>query len=369
MAKLDFDIGSRVHCTDGDCGRLRRVVVDPHTQRVTDLIVEKGFLLKKDRVLPADLVERTSDGDLYLGIPADALKNYPEYKDVSFTELAPEAKTGVYDRGDVRCWQQEYGTACPEPVVPMVKKEIHGGVDSDLAVVERGTPVKNKRGTVGRVDHLLVDEATGEISHLVVRRGLIPYYPIVPMSEVRSLSDEAVTIDLTEEQVDDLVRYRSRDPEDIQTELADRMADLGFDMEKIRIEVVGGVVQLQGWVPSVAAKRHAEAIARSVEGVVDVENMLDTDVSISTEVIHALLTDPRTDVSVIEVASQEGVVTLRGVVDTPQIRDAAAEIAAEQPGVLSVVNELQVKEDPYTAWLTVRSFSFGRWSQEPSRSE
>jgi osmotically-inducible protein OsmY/sporulation protein YlmC with PRC-barrel domain len=361
MAKFDFSIGSQVHCTDGECGRLLKVVVDPHTQRITDLVVERGFVLPVDRVLPAEVVERTRNGDVYLGITEDTLKSYPEYREVEFKEAASGVQAGHYDRGDVRCWASAYRLACTEPVIPLIKKRIHVGVDADLAVVERGTPVVNSQGTIGKVDHLLADAENGEITHLVVRKGLLmPYYPILPISAVRAVSDEAVSVDLTEEEIDDLVRYRERSPEDIQAELVDRMAKLGFDLNKIRVEVVGNVVQFTGWVPSIAAKRHAEAIARAVEGVIDVENMLDTDISILGAVIHALVTDPRTDVSAIEVTSEQGVVTLRGVVDNTQIRDAAAEIAVEQPGVLSVVNKLEIQADKYTAWLVVRSFAFER---------
>jgi hyperosmotically inducible protein len=314
-----------------------------------------------DRVLPAEVVERTHNGDVYLGITEESFKAYPEYREVEFKEPAPGVQAGHYDRGDVRCWASAYRLACTEPVIPLIKKRIHVGVDADLVVVERGTPVVNSQGTVGKVDHMLADAENGEITHLVVRRGLIPYYPILPISEVRAVSDEAVSVDLTEQEIDDLVRYRERSPEDIQAELVERMAKLGFDLNKIRVEVVGNVVQFTGWVSSIAAKRHAESIARAVEGVIDVQNMLDTDTSILGAVIHALVTDPRTDVSAIEVTSEQGVVTLRGLVDSTQIRDAAAEIAAEQPGVLSVLNELEVQEDEYTARLTVRSLTFERW--------
>jgi hyperosmotically inducible protein len=312
-------------------------------------------------VLPAELVERTSDGEIYLNLTEDALRSYPEYREVEFREPAPGEQVDPYDLSDVRCWHSTYRMACPEPVVPMVKKRIHVGVDADLAVVERGTPVVNTQGTVGKVDHLLADAENGEITHLVVRRGLIPYYPILPISAVDSVSDEAVSVDLTDEEIDDLVRYRDRSPEDIQAELVERMARLGFDLNKVRVEVMGNVVQLTGWVPSIATKRHAEAVARAVEGVIDVENMLDTDVSILGAVIYALLTDPRTDVSEIEATTEEGIVTLRGVVDSTQIRDVAAEIAGEQRGVDSVVNELEVKADEYTTQLRVRLFAFGRW--------
>jgi osmotically-inducible protein OsmY len=343
---------------------LHKVVVDPHTQRVTDLIVEKGFLLTTDRILPVDLVDHTSNGDVHLAISGDSLEAYPEYREVEFKEPAPGVKAGVYDRRDIRCWPSAYRMACPEPVVPMVKKRIHEGVDADLAVVERGTPVKNAHGTVAEVDHVLVDAESGEITHLVVRKGLIPYYPIVPVSEVEAVSDRAVTVDLPEEEIDGLARYRNRDGDDIRAEVRDRLTGLGFELDLIQIDVDGSIVTLRGWVPSVAAKRHAEAIARAVEGVIDVENLLDTDIAVQTRVLYALLSDPRTSISVIEIVNERGVVTLKGKVDSAKVREAAEEIAAEQPGVLSVVNALEVKPDDYTQWFTARTFALELWSRK-----
>lgn len=363
-AKLHFVIGTRVYCTDGDCGRLSKVVVDPHTQRVTDLIVEKGFLLTTDRVLPIDLVNRASAEGIYLTLSGKELKDYPEYREIEFKEPAPGVQAGEYNRGDVRCWQNQYSLACEEPVIPMVRRRVREGVSSELAVIERGTPVKNAQGTVGYVDHVLVSPKSGEITHLVIRKGLVPYYPILPVSEVQEVSDEAVTIDLMDEQIKGFVRYKSRDADDVKVEWLDRMARLGFDLSHIDISVEGSIVRLTGWVPSVAAKRHAEAIARSIEGVVDVEDLLDTDIAIQTRVLNALLTDPRTSVSVIEVLNKSGIVTLKGQVDTAEIRAAAEEIAANQPGVLSVVNALEVKPDGDTRWLHARSLAVTLWSEQ-----
>ena len=46
MAKaIDYRIGTEVVCEGEKCGRLGKLVVDPHTRRVTDLIVNQGILL------------------------------------------------------------------------------------------------------------------------------------------------------------------------------------------------------------------------------------------------------------------------------------------------------------------------------------
>jgi uncharacterized protein YrrD len=278
VAKREYDIGAEVHCQDGNCGRLSKVVVDPRTKRVTDLIVEKGFLLKRDRVLPVDEVERVEGGRIYLSVSVDNLPYYPEYREVEFTAPAPAA-AGEYSPGNVQCWRVEYTVACPEPVTPVVHREVHEGVPPEMAVIERGTPVVNKYGPVGRVDHLLIDAESGELTHLVIRRGLLPYHPILSMSEVERVGEDGVTIRLTEREVDALPRYRRRAAEDIGAELRDKLNASPQDLSGVQFAVEEGIVRLTGKVPGSSAAEEAERLVRSVEGVVDVENAIEVEQS------------------------------------------------------------------------------------------
>jgi osmotically-inducible protein OsmY len=233
-----------------------------------------------------------------------------------------------------------------------------------MAVLERGTPVWNRDGyEIGTVDHLLIDPESGEVSHLVVRRGLLPYYPILPIAQVESVSDEAVSVSLTDGEVEMLPRYRRRDPEDVEAELRDqlRLADLrvsDVDLSGVEVSVEAGIVHLRGWVPDVRTKRRVEAVARAIEGVVDVQNKLDTEMAMTARVQHALLSDPRTELSAIDVINHHGgLITLKGVVDSVEVSQAAQEIAAAQQGVVSVVNELEVKPDEDTPFLNARLLS------------
>ncbi len=70
----------------------------------------------------------------------------------------------------------------------------------------------------------------------------------------------------------------------------------------------------------------------------------DSEMDRETRVATALFEDPRTTDAVIEVIDERGVITLQGEVDDPETREAAEAIAAEQTGVISVVNTLQVKQ-------------------------
>ncbi len=60
-------------------------------------------------------------------------------------------------------------------------------------------------------------------------------------------------------------------------------------------------------------------------------------------VTDALMNDPRTENANFEVANDRGILTLQGTVEKEVIRQAAEEIARQQEGVLTVINEIKVR--------------------------
>jgi hypothetical protein len=56
-----FTIGTEVSCTDGVCGVVIRVVVNPVVREVTHLVVEPMHRVGLGRLVPLDLVESSTD--------------------------------------------------------------------------------------------------------------------------------------------------------------------------------------------------------------------------------------------------------------------------------------------------------------------
>lgn len=52
----EFDIGSDVACSDGVCGKLTRVIVDPVARALTHLVVDPGVRQEEARLVPIDFV-------------------------------------------------------------------------------------------------------------------------------------------------------------------------------------------------------------------------------------------------------------------------------------------------------------------------
>lgn len=63
------------------------------------------------------------------------------------------------------------------------------------------------------------------------------------------------------------------------------------------------------------------------------------------KVQDALIDDPRTREASIEILNNNGVITLGGIVPEAEISDAAESITKNISGVISVVNEIQVRAD------------------------
>ncbi len=209
--ELGFNIGADVVCPDGRCGKLVSVVLDPATEEVTGLIVEKGLILTEDRVVPVDLVTEATPEEIHVEVGADELNECRAFEEEAYTVPDPEWRSAWDGPSEVRFRTPPYGTLAKEPFVPKTRVHVREGVKTTEAVVGHGTPVFTVQGESGEVDHVLVDRESGELAHIVVKRGgLVPDYRIVPASSIEAVSSDGVSIDHELADLDDLPEY---DPE------------------------------------------------------------------------------------------------------------------------------------------------------------
>lgn len=342
MKPFDVRIGATIHCRDGSTGVLHRVVLDPYTHQVADLVVERGLLRRRDRVVPVSVVEDATADHVYLTIDSQQLSQYPEYSEVEYELPAPGWTLGSrHRREQIHEWSA-YGIDTNYPLVPRIHCRVPRGIPSDLAVIGRKTPVRNKQGMVGRIDHLWVDQENWEITHLIVHRGILPHDLVIPMAWVEFVDNEGVFIQGNNEQLKALPRHQARSTADMLIELQAQFEAAHFDDSDLTATLEDGILRLQGMVENEVARQQAEEIGRSISGVLKVENLLDTNTAFVARVTGALQTDPHIWAVAIEVSHERGTITLSGDVDSAAVRKTAEEIAARQPGVIAVVNALVV---------------------------
>jgi osmotically-inducible protein OsmY len=133
--------------------------------------------------------------------------------------------------------------------------------------------------------------------------------------------------------------------------------------DTIQVAVRQGIVEVTGHVNLQYQARLAEAEAREIPGVVDVQNRLITDEWLEYQIAGALLNDPLTHDAVIRVNSWLGRVTLEGKVPSEEARRRAAEVAQSIAGVVSVSNETQVDPAPLEPWRTCLDHLCPQWQR------
>ncbi len=129
------------------------------------------------------------------------------------------------------------------------------------------------------------------------------------------------------------------------------------DTEALSIDVESkdGVVQLNGFVDTPTALAKSVTVAAGVDGVAKVDNNLTVrsgdrpteavadDAGITAKVKAAVIDDPMTKATDINVDTNAGVVQLNGFVASEAEKQRAAELARKVDGVAVVKNNLMVK--------------------------
>jgi uncharacterized protein YrrD len=204
MTQLNFHMGVQVQCTNGQCGKLAGVVMNPESRCITDLIVEKGFLLKHDRILPLSVMEGATEENVYLSLNSNELDQYPEYRVIEYEEPV----TGLEQQSTPVVTPYGMQQGALDPVVPMVKKKIREGIGPGQKVIERGMHVNSTSGTFGKVDHMLMNPESKEVTHLVVRRGMIfSDHVVIPISIVEEVREDSIFVTGADEELEQLPRY------------------------------------------------------------------------------------------------------------------------------------------------------------------
>ena len=133
------------------------------------------------------------------------------------------------------------------------------------------------------------------------------------------------------------------------------MTTEGIDTWDLNVDTVSGGVTLHGKVASEAAKEKAATVAKGIEGVTSVKNLLQVvpkpdrkvvdqqDDAVKDSVQKAFDTDPVLKSSGIKVASvNKGVVLLSGDTKSLEANLRAVEVARAIPGVRRVASEVTV---------------------------
>lgn len=199
MKNIPFD--AEVHCVDGPAGRSSAVIIDPVEQRVTHIVVRNDqFARARRRLVPVERIKETGPDLIRLDCSKSELAQMEPFIAKRYVQKeAREYPTSFYG-GEGPSYMKAYVFAAE--VAPVEVERVPPG---ELAI-HRSAEVHATDGRIGRVDEFLVDPASRQITHLVLREGHLwgQRELAVPISAIERVSRDKVYLNIDKQTVQSL---------------------------------------------------------------------------------------------------------------------------------------------------------------------
>ncbi len=212
MAEAEFAIGAEASCSDGFCGTVSRLIVDPAARTVTHLVIGPKHRREPGRLVPVDVVDTTT-GRIRLRC---TIAEFGKFDPAEETDLVEDASYGGgYGQAEA---VQSYGGVGGMGVggsvsgmgigmgvghrTPIV---VHDVIPLGETDVGRGEHVHALDGEIGQVKGFLVDPGDHHVTHVLLLEGHLwgRKEVSIPISAVTGV-DDGIRLNLTKKQVEDL---------------------------------------------------------------------------------------------------------------------------------------------------------------------
>jgi PRC-barrel domain len=209
-----FRLGADVHCTDGDCGKVRSLVVKRGGDEVTHLVVEPAHRHALGMLVPLGLVDDTAKGEVRLRC---TMAEFGRLDPAEAEYFVPDNEHYNTSRELVFSWPYYAPPGALSPGAPgrpgdpdrVAQPVILDTVPDQLPgedEVSRGEQVHATDGDIGHVRGIVVEAATGRVTSVLLREGHVLSHRtvLIPRSAVAEVGEDGFHLNITKEQVQNL---------------------------------------------------------------------------------------------------------------------------------------------------------------------
>src|ERR1700733_7937752 len=199
----EFTIGAEASCTDGPCGTVIRVVLDPVAEELTHLAIEPTHRQGLARLVPLSLVD-TSTGEIQLHCTIAEFEKLDSAEETQF--LPGTAGYAAYGPQQVLSWPYfGLGGLGGMELESTSQTVTYDTVPMGEVAVRRGERVHATDGEIGAVQGLVIDPRSHHITHVLLQEGHLwgRKEVAIPISAVTSTAD-GIQLKFTKQEVQDL---------------------------------------------------------------------------------------------------------------------------------------------------------------------
>jgi hypothetical protein len=190
-------IGADARCSDGACGQVSRVVIDPATFTVTHLVIEPDDPHQLGRLVPLDLLD-TMPGEISLRCTATEFFQLPRAENA---QPSPRAGDHALFRLGGQSGQRIVGPRGFAVKNPRPQTLTHDVLPAGKVALRGDDPVHALDGDIGHVTGVAADAGSRQVAYVLLHAG----HPLgkniaIPISAVTRI-DAGIQLDITKHDV------------------------------------------------------------------------------------------------------------------------------------------------------------------------
>jgi PRC-barrel domain len=201
----EYTMGARANCSDGFCGEVTGMIIDPAARMITHLVVEPKHRRQPGRLVPLELID-SARGEIRLRC---SVAEFDRLDLAEQTEFVQEDGGGDLS-GEAGPVQGAgggplSGMGTPIGIPHAARTTVQDAVPKGEMEVGHDEGVHALDGEVGRIRGFLLDPGTGQVTHVLLQEGHLwgRREVAIPMSAVKGI-DYGVRLNITKQQVGDL---------------------------------------------------------------------------------------------------------------------------------------------------------------------
>jgi len=197
---LQFKQNAGVFTATGEAvGHIDRVVVDPHTNIVTHIVVEKGFFFKEDKVVPIDLVAEATEDRIELREDAGNLHSLPPFEEKHYLTAEPEGHEPLVMSAPLG-YSPMAAPAEEPPPGPRLITQTEQNIPTGTIALKEGAKIITAEGKeVGHLERVFTDSTAHRATHLVIAQGLLaPKRRLIPITWANIVDEDEVHLAVKE---------------------------------------------------------------------------------------------------------------------------------------------------------------------------
>jgi sporulation protein YlmC with PRC-barrel domain len=191
---LNFRKNASVITADGQrVGHIDRVVIDPKTKRVTQIVIRHGLFFPDDRIAPIQMVEEATEETIRLREHLGELQALPKFEQKDYVTVDDSSDQDATEPfAQPLYWYP--GVATGLPGTPEAATLADPGQTPGTIALREGAKVTDENGKdVGRVELVLMDSGSKQATHILITKGLLSKErKLIPTFWVRDFADDEI---------------------------------------------------------------------------------------------------------------------------------------------------------------------------------